>query len=91
MEDKIKEEFNLSEKAEVLMDFKAMIKKEDFKPDSEGFGFFYPEDKLKEFIRRLKEETEQIQMDCATLDICDKEEVNKIIDKLAGAELTNGR
>jgi GTP-sensing pleiotropic transcriptional regulator CodY len=41
----------------------------------------------KEFIKKLKEETEQIQMDCATLDVCEKEAVNKIIDKLCGDKL----
>ena len=38
----------------------------------------------KEFIRLLRDKVDYAQKDFATLDIVDKEEVIKIIDKLAG-------
>ena len=49
-------EFNLSENAEVLLDFEAMVKIEDFDMVAgEGFGLFFHQDKVKEFIKLRNE------------------------------------
>ncbi len=49
-------EFNLSKYQEVLMDFEAMIPIKNFTDEQEGFGTFVHTDKIKEFIKRLKED-----------------------------------
>ena len=40
-------------------------------------------ERFEEFIKRLKEEVDMIQKDYATLEICDKDDVIKLINKLA--------
>ena len=42
---------------------------------------------VKQFIKELKDNVDRLQKDCATLEICDKEDVLKLIDKLAGDKL----
>ena len=78
-------EFNLSENAEVLLDFGAMVKIEDFDMVAgEGFGLFFHQDKVKEFIKRLKED---INKSCMVNSL-QKERFIWEIDKLAGKDLT---
>jgi len=45
---------------------------------------FYDEEDIAKAIKELKEIVEYLQKDCATLDICDKDDVIKAIDKIFG-------
>ena len=94
---KSKQEFNLSKKAEILTDFNALVPERDYPKDEEGFGRFWSDKTLKEFIKKLKERIKQekipkqiIKSKYYTGYIKHNKQVDDLIndiDKLAGDKL----
>ena len=50
-------------------------------------GFWLFKDDVKETALRILERVDRLQVDCATLEICNKEDVEKIIKEEVGLEL----
>ncbi len=49
--------------------------------------FVIPTMEVREFIAKIKQRIENIQHDCASLEVCRKDEVIKIINERAGDKL----
>ena len=54
--------------------------------DNQGRDMYFEND-VKQFIKDLKEKMWDLQLDYGTLEHCDKQDVENLIDKLAGDKL----